>query len=228
MLWARYGQLLSEVNQNRRGRDVSADCHASSSRIDSFALHLQTQDNQLRGAARSMRTPVFVLFLAVSGVLVTGGQTSDTVLQARLERLFPAATSFSPKEGNPPHFKAYRDDAGNGGEPTLVGFAFYTTDLEPLERGYDGPIRVLVGMDTGGVLISIVVVDHNEPYGYFSIDPPEFAVQFVRKSIRDRFRVGGDIDAISTATLTVTSTSRAVRNGARRLARQVLNPEDVR
>ena len=65
----------------------------------------------------------------------------------------------------------------------------------------------------GGVLTSIVVIDHNEPYGYFSIDPPEFAVQFVRKSIRDRFRVGDDIDAISTATLTVTSTSRAVRNG---------------
>ena len=175
-----------------------------------------------------MRTPVFVLFLTVSGVLVVGGQTSDTSLQAQLKYLFPAATSFSPKEGTPPHFKAYRDDVGDGGEPTLLGFAFYTTELEPLERGYDGPIQVLVGMDTGGVLTSIVVIDHNEPYGYFSIDPPEFAVQFVRKSIRERFRVGDDIDAISTATLTVTSTSRAVRNGARRIARQFLNPEDVK
>ena len=175
-----------------------------------------------------MKTPVFVLCLAVSGVLVVGEQTSDTQLQAHLEHLFPAATSFSPKEGNPPHFKAYRNDAGDGGAPTLVGFAFYTTELEPLERGYDGPIRVLVGMDTGGVLTSIVVIDHNEPYGYFSIEPPEFAAQFVRKSIRDRFRVGDDIDAISTATLTVTSTTRAVRNGARRIARQFLNPEDVR
>ena len=175
-----------------------------------------------------MKTPVFVLCLAVSGVLVVEEQTSDTQLQAHLEHLFPAATSFSPKAGKPPHFKAYRDDAGDGGAPTLVGFAFYTTELEPLERGYDGPIRVLVGMDTGGVLTSIVVIDHNEPYGYFSIEPPEFAAQFVRKSIRDRFRVGDDIDAISTATLTVTSTTRAVRNGARRIARQFLNPEDVR
>ena len=87
-----------------------------------------------------MRIPVFVLFLAVSGVLVVGGQTSDTPLQAQLKHLFPAATSFSPEEGNPPHFKAYRDDAGDGGEPTFVSFAFYTTELEPLERGYDGPI----------------------------------------------------------------------------------------
>ena len=193
-----------------------------------MALYLQTEDNQVPGVARSMRTSVFVLFLAVSGVLVVWGQTSDTPLQAQLKHLFPAATSFSPKEGNPPHFKAHWDDAGNGGEPTLLGFAFYTTDLEPLERGYDGPIQVLVGIDTGGVLTSIVVINHKEPYGYFSIDPPEFAVQFVRKSIRDRFRVGDDIDAISTATLTVTSTSRAVRNGARRIARQFLNPEDVR
>ena len=113
-----------------------------------MALYLQTQDNQLPGVTRSMRTPVLVLFLAVSGVLVVGEQTSDTPLQVQLKQLFPAATSFSPKEGNPPHFKAYRD-AGNGGEPTLLGFAFYTTELEPLERGYDGPIQVFVGMDTG-------------------------------------------------------------------------------
>ena len=74
----------------------------------------------------------------------------------------------------------------------------------------------------------IVVVDHNEPYGYFSVDPPEYAAQFISKSIREPFRVGNDIDAISTATLTVTSTTRAVRNGARRIARRFLSPEDVK
>jgi len=36
--------------------------------------------------------------------------------------------------------------------------------------------------------------------------------------------VGDDIDAISTATLTVTAATRAVRNAARRIARQFLVP----
>ena len=175
-----------------------------------------------------MRSPALVLLLVVTGVLVDGNQPLDASLMAQLEFLFPGATSFSSKGGNPPHFKAYRDDAGDGSESTLLGFAFYTTDLEPLERGYDGPIQVLVGMDTNGLLTRIIVVHHNEPYGYFSVDPPEFAAQFARKSIRERFRVGNDIDAISTATMTVTSTTRAVRNGARRIAKRFLSPEDVK
>ena len=79
-----------------------------------------------------------------------------------------------------------------------------------------------------GVITRIIVVDHNEPYGNFSVDLPEYAVQFLEKSFRERFRVGDDIDAVSTATLTVTSATRAIRNGARRMARQFLDPEDVR
>ena len=171
-----------------------------------------------------MRTPVLATVLL--GTLVAAGQPSGPTLQDRLQLLFPSATSFSPKEGNPPHFKAFVE--GEGAERTLLGYAFYTTDLEPLERGYDGPIQILVGIDLKGVITRIIVVDHNEPYGNFSVDPPQFAAQFVEKSIRDRFRVGEDIDAITTATLTVTSATRAVRNGARRMARQFLNPEDVK
>ncbi len=37
---------------------------------------------------------------------------ADAKLQAQLKQLFPAATSFSPKEGEPPHFKAFIKDAG--------------------------------------------------------------------------------------------------------------------
>ena len=43
---------------------------------------------------------------------------------------------------------------------TPVGFAFWTTDLQPLERGYDGPIKMLVGMDTSVVLSGVIVVEH--------------------------------------------------------------------
>ncbi len=174
-----------------------------------------------RRSIRPMRIATLVLLLAA--VVILEGQPLDPTLHAQLEQLFPAAAAFSPKEGTPPHFKAYANAAGSG-QQTLAGYAFWTTELEPLERGYDGPIQILVGIDLNGILTGIVVVRHHEPYGYFSVDTPEFAAQFVRKNIRDRFRVGRDIDAVSTATLTVTSSTRAVRNAARRIARQFLVP----
>ena len=79
-------------------------------------------------------------------------------------------------------------------------------------------------MDTAGLLVSVLVVDHHEPYGYFSVDLPEFAAQFKGKSIRDQFRLGADVDAVSRATMTVGSASRAVRNNSRRVATQLLTP----
>ena len=115
-----------------------------------------------------MRTATLVLLLAA--VVILEGQPSvDPNLHRQLEQLFPAATDFSPKEGAPPHFKAYVSAAGSG-QRTLAGYAFWTTELEPLERGYDGPIQILVGVDLNGILTGIVVVRHHEPYGYFSVD----------------------------------------------------------
>jgi NosR/NirI family transcriptional regulator, nitrous oxide reductase regulator len=162
---------------------------------------------------------IIALFLAV-GVVALGQSPANAKLPEQLKRLFPNATSFSPKEAAPPHFKALRKGPGGGEE--VIGFAFWTTELEPLERGYSGPIKILVGMNTQGVLTGIVVVDHHEPYGDFSIEPPVFAAQFAGKDIRDPFRVGSDIDAVSRASITVGSATRTVRNSARRIARQLL------
>ena len=174
---------------------------------------------------RPIRILTITLALAAAAFAAAQAPVDDR-LQEQLARLFPAATAFSPKEGAPPHFKAFA--GAPGGARKLLGYAFWTTELEPLERGYDGPIKILTGVDTDGVLTGVVVVDHHEPYGYFSIDLPKYAVQFRQKSVRDRFRVGGDIDAVSTATLTVTSATRAVRNGSRRIARQFLRPPEAR
>ena len=160
---------------------------------------------------------VLMMALAVATTIAAGQSSHPPQRLAHLKQLFPAATSFSPKEGAPPHIKALADGR-------LVGYAFLTTELEPLERGYDGPIQILVGMDPRGVLVGVVMVHHSEPYGNFSIEPPEFAAQFVGKSIRDRFRVGDDIDAVSRATLTVTSSTRAIKNSSRRVARALLAP----
>ena len=158
---------------------------------------------------------------------MSGAAAQSAIDSGQLKRLFPAATSFSPKGGDPPHIKAFASAPGTG-EQTLIGLAFWTTELEPLERGYDGPIKMLVGMDTKAVLSGIIVTEHHEPYGNFSVEPPEFAAQFKNKNIRDAYKPGDDIDAVSRATISVTSASRAVRNASRRIAREYLTPEGVK
>jgi hypothetical protein len=70
----------------------------------------------------------------------------------------------------------------------------------------------------------VVVAQHHEPYGYFSVDTRAFAAQFVGKDIRDPFKVGTDIDAVSRASISIASATRAIRNSARRVARQLLTP----
>jgi NosR/NirI family nitrous oxide reductase transcriptional regulator len=169
-----------------------------------------------------MRTAPIAAALAAASLVVTAGQVPvDQALRAQLAQLFPSATDFSPKSPDPPHYKALVTDPVSG-SPAVAGYAFWTTELEPLERGYDGPIKILVGMDPQGVLTGIVIAAHREPYGDWSIDRPAFPAQFRGKNIRDPFRVGSDIDAVSRATITVSSATRAVRNSARRLARQLL------
>lgn len=159
----------------------------------------------------------FVL-LAIGGA--NGQPNADAELQSQLKKLFPSAASFSAKSGTPAVFRAL----GPGGDKDLLGFAYWTTDLEPLERGFDGPIKMLVGMDTKGVLTGVIVTDHREPYGYFSVDLPEWPQQFANKNIRDPFKVGSDVDAIARATISVTSASRAIRNASRKVARAYLAP----
>lgn len=164
-----------------------------------------------------------VTVLAGAVTLVTAGAQSADPQQARLKQLFPSATTFSPKGGDPPHVKAYA--AGRAGQ-TLLGYAVWTTELSPLERGYAGPIAILVGIDTKGLLTGIVVGEHHEPYGDFSVDTARFSSTFRGKDVRDPFRLGGDIDAVSRATITMSSAVRAIRNSARRVAREFIAPPE--
>src|SRR5262245_27920154 len=163
-----------------------------------------------------------LLFSAILWPFAAGQTTLDKTLESQLRRVFPGATSFSSKQAGPvPHYVAY---TGNPGSQAVAGYVFWTTELEPLERGYDGPIKILVGLDTTAHLTGVLVTENHEPYGYFSVDLPAFAQQFKGKDIRDPFKVGSDVDAVSRASITINSSSRAIRNGARRIARALLTP----
>src|SRR5438477_3270368 len=112
-------------------------------------------DNRIQFHMRS--TIAAAMAAALSTMML--GQTAPAVdpkLQAQLKQLFPAAAAFSPKVPDPPHYKAYAANPA-GGAQTVAGIAFWTTEIEPLERGYDGPIKILVGMDTSGILTGVLV-----------------------------------------------------------------------
>jgi transcriptional regulator of nitric oxide reductase len=171
-----------------------------------------------------------VLLLSASGIVVLAADRifTNPNPEAHLKKLFPNAAAFSKLEGSPLHFTAYAADPHMSPSAPPLGYAFWTTDLVPDEHGYHGAIYILVGMNTSGILTGVVVDYDSEPYGYFSVEPPQFAAQFKGKSIRDPFRVGADVDAVSRASLSVNSAARAIRDSSRMVARALLSPDAVK
>ena len=148
-------------------------------------------------------------------------KTATEEEQRIMRRILPGAETFSRKEGTLPHYKAFAVDPATK-KRVQVGFVFLTTDIEPTEIAYAGPVRVLVGMTTGGLIRGIRIREHREPFGSFSIDTKEFVEQFDDKKVTDPFEIGTDIDGITRATITVESTARVIRKSARKIMQQYL------
>lgn len=146
---------------------------------------------------------------------------------AHLKALFPAAAAFSPLSGDPLHFTAYGTDPKTNPTAQPIGYAFWTTDIVPNEHGYHGPIHVLVGLDLKGTITGAIVDYDSEPYGYFSVEPPKFAAQFKGKTVHDPFVVGRDVDAVSRASISISSATRAIRDSSRIMAQKLL-PEALK
>jgi NosR/NirI family transcriptional regulator, nitrous oxide reductase regulator len=182
---------------------------------------MSTPPKQLR---RSILSTALVCSLATSLVIAQRIITNPKP-DAELKQVFPAATAFSPLGGDPLHFTAYGVDPKTTPDAKPLGIVFWTTDMVPQEHGYHGPIHILVGLDLKGTITGAVVDYHSEPYGYFSVEPPKFAAQFKGKTIRDPFIVGRDVDAVSRATISIASATRAIRDGSRLAASKLLPAE---
>jgi len=145
-----------------------------------------------------------------------------------LKQLFPNAVAFSPLSGDPLHFTAYAIDPKTNPSAAAIGYAFWTTDMVPDEHGYHGPIHILVGLDLKGTITGAIVDYNSEPYGYFSVEPPKFGGQFKGKTIRDPFVVGRDVEAVSRASISIGSATRAIRDGSRYAATKLLPSEALK
>ncbi len=97
----------------------------------------------------AMLGPPVILAALVAGLFFYTQGIIQSALDQRERRdladVFPDATRFSDTTGDPPHVKAFGEPTGSG-EAALLGFVFYTREVEPLERGYKGPINILIGI----------------------------------------------------------------------------------
>ena len=91
-----------------------------------------------------------------------------------------------------------------------IGYAFVSE-----HTGYNGTIKVLVGVETATETITAVkVLEHLETPGLGSrIESASFLHQFVGKSATDPLTLNRDIDNISGATVSAQAVVDAVRNG---------------
>ncbi len=167
-----------------------------------------------------------VVVLLLSGVTIglqaQRWRATDDIprYESYLREALPGAETFRFVDRGTPHYRGYR--TATDGSEELVGLGFFTVDFARGVRGYKGEIWMLVGMAPTGAIINVSMVYHDEPFGYFSIDLPEFLAQFPGQSVLAPLTVGEDIDAISRATITNKAAVRSIRESARQMAREFL------
>jgi NosR/NirI family nitrous oxide reductase transcriptional regulator len=178
----------------------------------------------MRRSARSLLRVLVLICALVSPTLYA------QVLDNQIQQLFPKATRIEPKQDDPPVHSVYQLDE-------LIGYAFESTDYSNLQ-GFSGkPIRLLIGMDTQGVLAGVTVLEHHEPvflHGLGEQSLFDFADQYRQVSIAKPILVGGReaagsasdsvtrIDGVSKATVSVVILNETVLLSALTVARKLL------
>ncbi|MFH1727294.1 MAG: RnfABCDGE type electron transport complex subunit G [Pseudomonadota bacterium] len=99
-------------------------------------------------------------------------------------------------------------------EGKLIGVAFKTSSQE----GYSGLIELMMGVDNNGKIKGLYVLNHKETPGLGDkMSHDFFKKQFIGKNLENfNFKVkkdGGDVDAITAATITSRAVSSALENG---------------
>jgi Na+-translocating ferredoxin:NAD+ oxidoreductase RnfG subunit len=130
---------------------------------------------------------------AVSFTRVAVDAAMNTAVQAKLGRPLPK-----------PEYVVYVAKRGQ----EVVGYAVFDE-----ERGEHEPIDFATFFDPQGTIVRSEIVAYREAYGS-EIRRDAFRSQFLGRSAKSGFKVGQDIDAISGATLSSESMSRALQRSA--------------
>ena len=184
---------------------------------------------------------IFALMALSPGAQAAGSGTYEAELPADLatakdmcallpcKDVFPGATHFSERKGQPPYVEAY-DKAGDGRQ--LLGYVMLSTDITDTPAYSGKPVVTLIGMDKTGHFVGVKVLKHSEPILLLGI--PESALlkfndQYLGKSVADKIEIGQSrpdedvigLDAISGATVTVIAQNQVMMTSGTSVARQV-------
>jgi electron transport complex protein RnfG len=145
--------------------------------------------------------------------------SEEAALQTALKDVLPDADGFTLGEGvispdtSVTIVSAYKAEK----DGKIVGAA-----LEVTRVGYEGPIRMMVGVSVDGVITGVKILQHSETpgLGANAASPKYFVAkaqgitfygQFAGKNINDPFTVKGDVVAVTASTVTSTAVTRAVK-----------------
>nr|WP_246480246.1 4Fe-4S binding protein [Inhella gelatinilytica] len=146
--------------------------------------------------------------------------------------VFPGATRFSARKGQPPYVEAF--DA----QDQLLGYVMLSTDITDTPAYSGKPVVTLIGMDKVGRFVGFKVLKHSEPILLLGI--PESALtqfhdQYKGHAVSETLEVGGGggnathLDAISGATVTVIAQNQVITTSGQAVAAQVgILPPTVR
>ena len=160
-------------------------------------------------------TAVAALVLALVNAVTanTIAEHAAAQRQAAMVSVAPGADVFS---------ELYSEDNtidGITGAYNGTSFVGYCVEVSP--NGFGGPISLMVGVDAGGSVTGVVILDHSETAGLGArADSPDFLNQYIDKSGTITVNTGDNaIDALTGATIT----SKAVTSGVNTALTAVLN-----
>ncbi|MBX6742779.1 MAG: regulatory protein NosR [Acetobacteraceae bacterium] len=156
--------------------------------------------------------------LCLSPPAKAAAQIDEFLSQVQPAEVFPGADRIGQPQGNPPIAPAFTGDR-------LLGYVYLTTDVTNA-TGYSGkPIRILVGIDTKGVIRGLKIVEHHEPIVLIGI-PERRIVAAVNKLVgTDMVPIASgaerppQVDIVSGATVTVLVIGDSVVRSAVQLIR---------
>lgn len=156
--------------------------------------------------------------LCLSPRAKAASQLGEFLPQVQPAEILPGADRFGQPQGDPPIAPAFAGDR-------LLGYVYLTTDVTNA-TGYSGkPIRILVGIDTKGVIRGLRIVEHHEPIVLIGI-PERRIIAAVNSLIgADMVPVANgaarppQVDIVSGATVTVLVIGDSVARSAVQLIR---------
>jgi NosR/NirI family transcriptional regulator, nitrous oxide reductase regulator len=144
----------------------------------------------------------------------------DWLSDETIKQLFPEAIYTDPPAGNPPLIDVH--GAGN-----RIGYLFSTEELTDVVGFSGAPFNFVVGLDLHGEIVGVVLVEHAEPiidYSSLGLQLTRFIEQYAGLDVGGSISISGqgtqgDIDGISSATVSARAFHHAIVQSTRIVAR---------